>query len=228
MPVFQLIGDPLFPPPELAREDGLLAVGGDLTVERLLNAYRMGIFPWYSPGEPILWWAPPRRLILDPPDLKISKKLARTISKKVFQVTMDRAFPEIITACSTILRKQGEGTWIDDSMIRGYSQLHDLGYAHSVECWQKGKLAGGLYGVSLGGIFFGESMFSRVTDSSKVALAALVRQLVAWDFDMIDCQISTPHLKRLGAAEIPADEFYHRLEQSLKKPTRRGRWKLEA
>jgi len=224
VPVFQLSDKLEFPPPELAREDGLLAVGGDLSPPRLLLAYQYGIFPWYSPGEPILWWAPDPRLVLFPDELRISRRLARTLRQHKFKITFDQNFPAVIEACSSIRRSQGEGTWIDRRMREAYTLLHELGYAHSVECWQGEELVGGLYGVSLGGAFFGESMFSRVRDSSKVALAHLVDLLKDWQFDLIDCQLPTSHLKSLGAKEIPAADFYDLLQISLSKQTRGGKW----
>lgn len=227
MPVFRLSAELIFPPPSLAREDGLLAVGGDLSEERLLLAYRQGIFPWYSPGDPLLWWAPSPRLILLPEEFHLARRLAREIRKGTFTVTMDRAFPEVITACAAPREAKGPGTWITTEMREAYCRLHDDGYAHSVECWQGDELAGGLYGVSLGTVFFGESMFSRVSNGSKVALAALCRQLAAWGFEMIDCQMKTAHLERLGAREIPGSEFYERLARCVREPTRRGKWRLE-
>lgn len=227
MPVFRLTDAFIFPEPHLAREDGLLAVGGDLLPQRLLLAYQMGIFPWYSPGEPILWWAPDPRLVLFPHEFRMPKRLARTIRQGVFHVTMDQAFSEVIEECSRIRTEQEEGTWIDEDMIHAYNELHDLGYAHSVECWRDGNLAGGVYGVSIGKTFFGESMFSRVTDSSKVALATLVQHLQQWEFDLIDCQVRTDHLIRLGAREIAGADFQALLEKSVRKPTHRGKWQLE-
>lgn len=227
MPVFQLTEKLVFPPPELAEEDGLLAVGGDLSVERLLLAYRMGIFPWYSADYPILWWSPSPRLILEPDRFKISKRLGRTIRKGVFQVTVDRNFREVITACARVSRRHEPGTWITPDMVEAYTRLHELGYAHSVECRHEGKLAGGLYGLALGTVFFGESMFSRISNSSKVALAALVRQLEKWDFALIDCQVRTEHLLRLGAREIPRAEFHRRLAANVNRQTRRGKWDFE-
>ncbi|MEJ2034547.1 MAG: leucyl/phenylalanyl-tRNA--protein transferase [Deltaproteobacteria bacterium] len=226
MPVFRLSAEIIFPPPQLAREDGLLAVGGDLSEERLLLAYRRGIFPWYSPGDPILWWAPSPRLILEPKKFHLSRRLAREIRKGTFTVTMDRTFREVMEACAAPREKGGPGTWINLEMIAAYCHLHDSGFAHSMECWQAGELVGGLYGISLGTVFFGESMFSRVSNSSKVALAALCRQLSAWKFEMIDCQMKTTHLERLGAREIPGPEFYHKLARCMQKPTRRGKWQL--
>ncbi|MCK5437829.1 MAG: leucyl/phenylalanyl-tRNA--protein transferase [Desulfobulbaceae bacterium] len=226
MPVFQLTESIIFPPPELARSDGLLAIGGDLSEARLLLAYEQGIFPWYSQGEPILWWAPSPRLVLEPNQFRISKRLAREIRKDTFKITMDQAFSEVITECADIRVEQDEGTWITNEMKSAYVRLHGLGYAHSVECWQEGKLAGGLYGVSLGTVFFGESMFSRVSNSSKTALATLARILTEWKFDMIDCQITTSHLLSLGAQQINGREFYTRLQKYVRLPTRRGKWHL--
>ena len=224
MPVFQLSDSLLFPPPALAREDGLLAVGGDLSVPRLLLAYQHGIFPWSSPGEPILWWSPDPRLVLFPAEFHLAKRLARTIRQQVFSITLDTAFAQVIRACGQTRRKEGQGTWLDEDMIRAYCALHDHGYAHSVECWQNGELVGGLYGVALGGVFFGESMFSLVPDSSKVALAGLVERLKGWDFALIDCQVGTGHLERLGAREISGAEFSSRLVQAVARPSRLGSW----
>ena len=227
MPVFRLTDALIFPEPQLAREDGLLAVGGDLSPQRLLLAYQMGIFPWYSPGEPILWWAPDPRLVLFPHEFRTPRRLARKIRQRIFQVTMDQAFSQVIRECSRIRVERDEGTWIDEAMIEAYKELHKLGYAHSVECWQDGRLAGGVYGVSIGNTFFGESMFSRVADSSKVALAVLVPCLKEWGFDLIDCQVRTDHLIRLGAREIPGEDFQTLLQQSVVQPTRRGKWCLD-
>jgi leucyl/phenylalanyl-tRNA--protein transferase len=224
MPVFQLTDDLLFPPPELARDDGLLAVGGDLSEERLLLAYSLGIFPWFAEGDPILWWAPDPRLVLFPADLKISKRLARTIRQNKFTVTMDTAFSAVINNCAHIRIKNGEETWITEDMKEAYCKLHELGYAHSVECWQDNTLVGGIYGIALGAAFFGESMFSKVTDSSKVALVFLAQQLTAWNFDFIDCQVRTKHLVRLGAKEITGESFYALLKKSIDKPGRLNKW----
>jgi len=224
MPVFQLSDNLIFPPPALAREDGLLAVGGDLSVPRLLLAYQHGIFPWYSPGEPILWWSPNPRLVLFPEEFHLAKRLARTIRQQIFRVTFDTDFKRVIRACAETRRKEGEGTWLNEDMIEAYCKLHGLGYAHSVECWQGEELVGGLYGISLGAVFFGESMFSLAPDSSKVALAGLVDRLKGWDFELIDCQVGTGHLQRLGAREISGEEFSHRLAQAVARPSHQGRW----
>ena len=224
MPVFQLTDDPFFPPPELASEDGLLAVGGDLSLPRLLMAYRSGIFPWYSPDDPILWWSPNPRLVLFPEEFHLTKRLARTIRQNVFEVTFDTAFKEVITNCAQVRTKNGEGTWIDEAMQDAYCGLHEIGYGHSVECWQAGKLVGGLYGVAIGSIFFGESMFSLTSNSSKVAMASLVEHLKKNNFDLIDCQIGTSHLKSLGAREITGAEFGKHLAKAVDRPTRQELW----
>lgn len=226
MPLFQLSSEIAFPSPALAEPDGLLAVGGDLCSERLLAAYRAGIFPWYSEGWPILWWSPDPRLVLYPDALHVSHSLRRTLRKGRFVVTMDRSFDAVIQACAAARGPRREATWIVPAMVRAYCRLHREGWAHSVETWQDGMLAGGLYGVALGGCFFGESMFSNVSDASKVALVALVRQLAAWEFVMIDCQIRTPHLVRLGARDVSRAQFLGQLAEALKHPTRRGPWEL--
>ncbi|MDR9502026.1 MAG: leucyl/phenylalanyl-tRNA--protein transferase [Desulfurivibrionaceae bacterium] len=222
--IFKLSEELLFPPPVLARDDGLLAVGGDLSVERLLLAYSLGIFPWYSAGDPLLWWSPDPRMVLVPAGFHCSRRLARTRRQGKFRVTFDQDFAGVVKGCAAP-RSDQEGTWIVPEMAAAYNRLHAEGWAHSVECWQGEELVGGLYGVSLGGFFFGESMFSTVADSSKVALAALAAQLVAWDFDLIDCQMKTPHLARLGAVEISGLDFSQRLQVSLQKKTRRGSWR---
>jgi leucyl/phenylalanyl-tRNA---protein transferase len=228
MPIFRLVDEPVFPPPDYADPSGLLAVGGDLSNERLLEAYRVGIFPWYSDDQPILWWSPDPRLVLDLKDFKISRSLRKTLKKQVFQVTFDRAFEEVIQACAVVPRAAQNGTWITEEMREAYINLHGLGYAHSVESWFGGKLAGGLYGVSLGKSFFGESMFHVKTDASKVALATLVEKLKSWDFHFIDSQMTTEHMVRLGAKELPRRIFLKRLQSALRHPTRRGRWRLDA
>jgi leucyl/phenylalanyl-tRNA--protein transferase len=224
MPIYRLIQEVVFPRPEQADPSGLLAVGGDLSSERLLEAYRLGIFPWYSGDEPILWWSPDPRLVLDLGDFKISRSLRKTLNKEIFDVTFDRAFGDVIRACALAPRDGQRGTWITDDMQEAYVHLHKLGYAHSVESWFDGKLAGGLYGVSLGKAFFGESMFHRTADASKVALAALVERLKLWKFHFIDAQMTTPHLLRLGAKELPRRVFLKRLGEALRGPSKKGRW----
>lgn len=223
-----MIDELVFPPPDHAEPNGLLAVGGDLRSERLIRAYQLGIFPWYEEGQPILWWSPDPRLILEPEEFHISRRLGRTLKKRKFKVTFDEAFVAVIQACATVLRKGQYGTWITREMQEAYIRLHQLGYAHSAESWFEGELVGGIYGVSLGRCFFGESMFSRATDASKVALATLVRQLEEWGFSMIDAQVTTQHLMSLGAREIPRSLFLQRLEKALSFPTRRGRWERSA
>jgi len=224
MPVFLLPERHHFPNPRLATGEGLLAIGGDLSVDRLLLAYQNGIFPWFSEGEPILWWSPDPRLVLFPHEFEPSKSLQKTIRRSVFDISLDQAFPEVIHECAQIRVEHQEGTWIVSEMIDAYCQLHDSGFAHSVEAWQDAKLVGGLYGVSLGGCFFGESMFSRVNNASKVAFARLVDYLKSHAFDLIDCQVTTQHLISLGAKEIPREHFLTLLARSLQKPTWQGRW----
>jgi leucyl/phenylalanyl-tRNA--protein transferase len=224
MPVYLLSSDIVFPSPNFTSQDGLLAVGGDLDQRRLLLAYSMGIFPWYTEAEPILWWSPNPRLVLYPEDLRISTSLKKAIKKDMFRITMDQAFEQVITACAKIRRGKDEGTWIVQDMIEAYCKLHESGYAHSVEAWQDDTLAGGLYGVSLGKCFFGESMFTLLTNASKVAFVALVNYLKALSFDLIDCQVKTEHLISFGAREIPREQFLKQLKKSLENPTLKGKW----
>ena len=207
-PYWLSTSDSEFPPVELAlREpDGLLAVGGDLSVARLLNAYRHGIFPWYSADQPILWWSPDPRLVLYPSHVNIHRSLAKTLRRNIFSVRFDMAFSQVIEACAAP-RRDADGTWISDDMQQAYARLHDAGYAHSIECWQGNELVGGLYGIALGKVFFGESMFSLKADASKVALVYLCAHLQAWHYSIIDCQVETPHLRSMGAVTIPRQEF---------------------
>ena len=215
MPVFTLSKKLSFPPPHLAIKEGLLAVGGDLSTERILLAYRSGIFPWYSSGDPILWWSPDPRLVLYPDELRTSKSLRKVIKKKCFRITFDKAFGSVIQACAQAKRSYGEGTWITDEMKDAYCELYRKGYAHSVEAWQGDRLAGGLYGISIGRVFFGESMFSRVSNASKVAFVMLVENLKRLQFKIIDCQVRTDHLIRFGAREIPRKSFLDQLEKAV-------------
>ncbi|HHJ19843.1 MAG TPA: leucyl/phenylalanyl-tRNA--protein transferase [Gammaproteobacteria bacterium] len=194
--------------------DGLLAAGGDLSPPRLLNAYSQGIFPWYSPGEPILWWSPDPRCVLFPEKLKISRSLKRTLKKDPFDIHFNTAFADVMRACAEP-RPGQDGTWISDDMLNAYIKMHELGYAHSVECWQDGKLVGGLYGMLIGKVFFGESMFSRVSDASKVALVYLCEWLISKDVKLIDSQVHTAHLERMGAEMIPRREFVRLLRQNI-------------
>jgi len=217
-----------FPPPEDAEPSGLLAVGGDLSVERLLLAYAMGIFPWYSDDSPILWFSPDPRGVLMPDGLEVHRSLARRIRSGRYAVTLDRAFDDVIRNCAASPREGQDGTWITDDMIAAYGRLHDLGFAHSCETWEDGRLVGGLYGVSLGSAFFGESMFSCATDASKVALVHLAAQLRRWDFGLIDCQVRNDHMASLGALEWPRERFLSVLTQCLQRPTRQGSWTFDA
>lgn len=223
MPVYRLPEAVLFPPVDHAVESGLLAVGGDLSPERLLAAYREGIFPWYSDGEPILWWSPDPRFVLFPDELRVSRSMRQFLKKGVLRITFDQAFREVIATCG-MPRPGQDGTWITAAMREAYGVLHDLGYAHSVEVWQEGNLVGGLYGVSLGRAFFGESMFSAVPNASKTALITLLPRLRERGFDLIDCQVETAHLSGLGARPIPRRKFCALLKESLRHETLRGNW----
>jgi leucyl/phenylalanyl-tRNA--protein transferase len=214
----------VFPDPELSKSKGLIAAGGNLDVSTLLQAYSKGIFPWFSKGSPILWWSPDPRMVLLPRKFRISKSLQQTIKSGKFEVKFDTEFERVIGNCARVPRRGQYDTWITRDMINAYIRLHTEGYAHSVESYYKGKLAGGLYGVSLGGIFYGESMFFFIRDASKAALYALVEKLILWDFDLIDAQQSTAHLKSLGAEDISRKEFLILLRESLKKETVRGKW----
>ena len=227
MPVFRLTNDIIFPRPELAEENGLLAVGGDLSAGRILTAYRLGIFPWYSDGDPILWWFTSPRLIIYPEQFRISKRLARYIKKPLYRITMDEAFTKVIKACALVTRGEGEGTWLTSEMIEAYINLHELGYAHSVECWHEDKLIGGLYGVGLDRVFFGESMFTTMSNGSKIALATLARYLTMRGYQMIDCQMKTDHLLRYGACEISGRSFRKHLEDFIQQLTPDGKWKYD-
>lgn len=224
MPVYELIEEHLFPNPEEAEPDGLLAIGGDLNVKRLITAYASGIFPWYSNGQPILWWSPDPRMLLFPADFKKTKNLTRLINSGKYKVRFDTNFLHVIKNCRDVPRKDQKGTWIMDEMIEAYNELHRLGFCHSVETYNENKLVGGLYGISLGGVFFGESMFHLETDASKVALWYLVDQLEAWNFDFIDVQQETAHLKSMGAKPIDRRKFLNLLETSLQKKSKIGQW----
>lgn len=228
MPVYLLRPDCIsFPPPERADPCGLLAVGGDLSPARLLLGYSQGVFPWYSAGEPILWWSPDPRLALFPEELHVPRSLRRVLNQEKYAITLDTAFPAVIRACGQAWRPQGPGTWLTPAMVRAYETLHRMGHAHSVEAWQDGELAGGLYGVALGRVFFGESMFRRAPDASKACLVRLVELLQGWGFTLLDCQQTTPHMQRFGAREIPRNEFLERLKEARKGGKGPGRWKIE-
>jgi leucyl/phenylalanyl-tRNA--protein transferase len=211
-----LLHNNTFPPitQALRLPNGLLAAGGDLSTVRLLEAYRHGIFPWFNAGEPILWWSPDPRMVLFPEEFKVSRSLRKMLRNEHYEVRTDYAFEQVMRACAAP-REGASGTWIHDEMIAAYCELHRLGYAHSVETWMGNELVGGLYGVALGRMFYGESMFSRRTDASKIALAHLAAQLERWNFGMIDCQMNTPHLASLGAREIPRKDFIARLQDLI-------------
>lgn len=223
MPIYRLCEEIIFPPPELASANGVLAVGGDLSAQRLVEAYRNGIFPWYSEGEPIIWWSPDPRYVLFPDELRVSRSMRQVMRRGIFEISFDRDFRAVMEACRTNRRRE-QGTWITDDMLEAYTGLNELGLAHSVEAWRDGTLAGGLYGVSLGGCFFGESMFAAVSNASKAALIALVERLSARGFALIDCQVYTAHLESLGARGIPRSEFMRLLSDALTMPTLRGSW----
>lgn len=217
-----------FPPVERAFKEpnGLLAAGADLSVPRLLAAYERGIFPWYSEGQPVLWWSPDPRMVLFPPELKISRSLRKRLAKRDYEITADTAFEDVIRACAAPRAGQ-DGTWITDEMVTAYTRLHRAGHAHSVETWIGGRLAGGLYGVALGAMFYGESMFARAPDASKIALVHLVRHLERRGFGMIDCQMRTAHLARFGAREIPRAEFVRRLGELVNYARTARKWRLD-
>ena len=225
MPVYRLDDRLVFPPVHLA-EDGLLAVGGDLSPERLVLAYSQGIFPWYSAQTPILWHSPDPRLVMTPADLTINRSLRKAMRKRPYELRIDTAFDEVLGGCAATPRPDQLGTWLVPDMIKAYRRLHELGFAHSFEAWRDGALVGGLYGVSLGGAFFGESMFTRADDASKIAFVASVRQLAAWSINLIDCQVHTDHLSRFGAFEVTREQYLARLHVALDEPTRRGTWRF--
>lgn len=225
-----LEADAPFPPVRLAlREpDGLLAAGADLSPQRLLTAYRHGIFPWFAPGDPILWWSPDPRMVLFPERLRVTRSLAKTLRNAPYEVRFDTAFDQVIAACAATPRAGQSGTWITAAMQAAYGRLHAMDYAHSVETWRDGRLIGGLYGIAIGRAFFGESMFAHATDASKIALAHLCRFLAARDFGIIDCQMETAHLATLGACPIPRDEFLARVAALVRQDAAPARWPADA
>ena len=223
MPVFLLGENSHFPPAELATAEGVVAVGGDLSPRRLIRAYAHGIFPWFSEEGPIIWWSPDPRLVLFPDEVHISKSMRQVINKNQFRVTLDQNFAQVVENCRRP-RKGDEGTWITDEMAEAYCRLHHRGYAHSVEVWQGNRLAGGLYGVSLGRCFFAESKYYSVSNASKFALIWLARMLKRLEFPIMDCQVSSDHVKSLGARDVSRDEFMEILIKAFRKPTLRGDW----
>ena len=234
MPLTWLAASPNSPFPSLDQslDDGLLAVGGDLSSQRLLNAYRNGIFPWFNEHDPILWWAPDPRMVLFTDQIKRSKSLKKTLRNTELSITMDRAFAEVMAACSAPRKNANgdteSGTWIHPEMIEAYTDLHQQGIAHSIECWQNGELVGGLYGIAIGHVFFGESMFSTVRDSSKIALVTLCRQLERWGFPLIDCQIYSEHLASMGAIEIDRKQFVSYLDRFCPQSQLNTHWLLDS
>ena len=220
--------DEPFPPvtAALADPNGLLAAGGELSSTRLIDAYRHGIFPWFNPGQPILWWSPDPRMVLFPPQIRVSRSLVKVLRNRDYEVRADTDFRAVMRACAEP-RPEQDGTWISDEMIAAYFALHEQGFAHSVETWIDGELAGGLYGVALGRMFYGESMFTRAADASKIALVHLARQLERWQFGMIDCQMHTAHLASLGACEIPRADFMRKLQELVNYASVTGHWKLD-
>lgn len=227
MAVFRLSRELVFPPPEAAEPSGLIAAGGDLAAERLILAYSLGIFPWPHEGLPLLWFSPDPRWVIVPTELHVPRRLIRSLRAGRFEVRLDSAFDRVIRACAEAERPGQGGTWISPEMVSAYERLHELGFAHSAEAWRDGELVGGLYGVSLGACFYGESMFTRAPDASKTALVTLVRQLDAWGFTLFDCQTHTPHVERLGAQPWARPRFLAALASAQESPTRRGRWRLD-
>ncbi|MCL1911446.1 MAG: leucyl/phenylalanyl-tRNA--protein transferase [Leptospirales bacterium] len=221
--IFNLPKEIIFPPVELAEPNGILAVGGDLSVERLIAAYRQGIFPWFSEGSPILWWSPDPRFVLYPNEIKISRSMKQIMNRNFFNITYDTAFRDVIGNCRK-QRKDQNGTWITDEMEEAYIELHIMGFAHSVETWHNGALAGGLYGISIGKMFFGESMFANISNASKAALITLSVKLQSLGFDCIDCQVYTEHLSSMGGRSIPRDDFMNIITSSMKHETILGNW----
>jgi len=227
MPVYRLDAEIVFPPAAHADPSGLLAIGGGLEPERLLLAYASGIFPWYSEGQPVLWHAPDPRMVLRAHALHVPRSVKRALARGTFTVTLDRAFEQVVRSCAEAPRPDQDGTWITDEMIAAYESLHAMGFAHSCEAWQGEELVGGLYGVCLGGAFFGESMFAVVDDASKVCFVRLVQMLRAWDIDLIDCQVHTDHLERFGATLLAREDFQSALEEALMKRSKIGVWDIE-
>jgi leucyl/phenylalanyl-tRNA---protein transferase len=217
----------VFPDPSEAEESGLLGVGGDLSAERLLLGYASGIFPWYSKGQPILWWSPDPRMVLRTGELKVHRSLAKRIRHAGYRITLDQRFAEVISKCSKAPRKGQAGTWITPEMLAAYVKLHELGFAHSVEAWEGDRLVGGLYGVALGRFFSGESMYAEADDASKVAFVHLVRQLVIWGYPLVDSQVYTAHLERFGAREVPRADYLAAIAPLVRAEGRVGKWAFD-
>lgn len=227
MPLYRLDHRVVFPPASHAEPNGLLAVGGDLRPERLLLAYASGIFPWYDEGSPILWHSPDPRCVVEASELHVPKSLEKNLRRGRYQVRLDERFADVMKKCGSVRRPGQRGTWITEEMLAAYTRLHELGFAHSAEAYEGDRLVGGLYGVSLGGAFFGESMFAEAPDASKVAFVTLVRQLAVWGITLVDAQVHTEHLARFGAEMWSRERYLAALEEALAKPTRRGKWRLD-
>ncbi|MCC6873723.1 MAG: leucyl/phenylalanyl-tRNA--protein transferase [Sandaracinaceae bacterium] len=226
MPVYLLTKELIFPPPEGASPEGVVAIGGDFSPERLVLAYSQGIFPWPTEGYHLLWFSPDPRCVLPPAEIHLPRSLQKRMRRGDLEVRADTAFVEVVRACAAVPRPGQSGTWIVEPLVEGFTTLHERGLAHSIETWCRGELVGGLYGVSLGGMFFGESMFAKISDASKVAFATLAGNLVEWGFDLIDCQVQTEHLARFGARRWSRRRFLRALQESLARPTRPGPWRL--
>lgn len=227
MPVFRIPRRLAFPNPEHAESSGLLGVGGDLSANRVLLAYRMGIFPWFSQDQPILWWSPDPRAVLFTEEFRVQRSLRKVVRKKRYTITLDTAFAQVIDACGSVPRPQQDGTWITDEMKATYTELHERGFAHSAEAWLDGELVGGVYGIAIGKLFCGESMFARKPDASKVAFVHLVRQLQRWEFPMIDCQMQTDHLERFGSRLIFRHHFLEGVRSFASRPGIGGKWQFD-
>ena len=225
--IFRIPSQHLFPDPSYADPSGLLGFGGDLEPERLMLAYRMGIFPWYSDGQPILWWSPDPRTVLETEHLHVPRSLGKRIRQRPYRITLDRAFHEVIAGCAAVPRPEQQGTWITDEMREAYLHLHALGYAHSVEAWEGDALVGGLYGVAVGRLYAGESMFALRPDASKIAFVHLVRQLQRWGYPLVDCQVHTMHLERFGAKEVSRATYLARCAELANQPGRLGPWSFD-
>ncbi|MFT6818567.1 MAG: leucyl/phenylalanyl-tRNA--protein transferase [Myxococcota bacterium] len=227
MPVFRLPNEHVFPPPHMADPSGIIAVGGDLHPDRVLLAYTSGIFPWYSDGQPLLWWSPDPRMVLRPAELKVQRSLKKRITRGDYRITFDTAFSDVLDECAETPRPDQDGTWLTKPLRAAFVDLHRRGIAHSVEAWHENTLVGGLYGLAIGGVFCGESMFARRSDASKVAFVHLVRQLQRWNFSLVDCQVHTPHLERFGAYETPRDVFLDEFHRLAAMPGRPGPWQFD-
>ena len=228
MPMYRLSAEHVFPPARRADYPGILAVGGDLHPDRVLLAYQSGIFPWYSEGQPLLWWSPDPRMVLEPAQLRVQRSLKKRVKRGDYTITFDTCFAEVLAACAEFPRPDQDGTWLTEDLQAAFTALHQRGYAHSVEAWQDGELVGGLYGIAIGAVFCGESMFARRSDASKVAFVHLVRQLDQWNFGLVDCQVHTPHLERFGAHEVPRSAFLRKLKKLSTAPARPGPWTFDA